>query len=101
MIIEGLRNLDRKIDKVQDDITQLKVENAKQTACIKQNTIDLTEHKEGVIQNRGRIRQCEKCISVINQPISAKKLFIRVVAVFSGINVMLGASYTVIKYFLL
>ena len=49
-----------KLDNIQSDITELKVENAKQSANIIINTKDLTDHKEGVVQNRTRIIEIEQ-----------------------------------------
>jgi hypothetical protein len=49
-----------KLDIIQDDINKIKIENVKQSLNIEINTKDLTEHKEGVIQNRERICKLEE-----------------------------------------
>jgi len=60
--------------------------------------VDLKEHKEGVIQNRSRIKICETDINKINQPLSAKQFFTKLVLIFGGIGTIASATYWAIKY---
>lgn len=84
---------DEKQDSIQSDVHDVKVEQAKQSTYIEQNTRDLTEHKEGVIQNRGRIEHLEK----ESAPLTVKQLMQRVVIVCGGIGAIAGAAVAVAK----
>jgi len=44
-----------KLDKIQEDVNDLKVESVRQSKDISQNTKDLSEHIEGVKQNRSTL----------------------------------------------
>lgn len=57
---EWFRRLDDKMELIRNDIKQLNIRLAEQTILIDQNTRDLTEHKEGVIQCRKRIDTLER-----------------------------------------
>jgi hypothetical protein len=92
IVLKKLDTLDKKLDKVQDDVTVLKVENVKQTACININTTDLALHKEGVIQNRARIKLLEDKA----KPLTVKQLFTRTVWFVGGVGTIAGAIFTVL-----
>ncbi len=55
-----LEKIDNKLDKLSEDVVAIRIEHAEQTGFISQNTKDLTEHIEGVQQNRTRIINLEK-----------------------------------------
>ena len=55
-----LDRIESKVDKIIDSQTDLKVDIAKIKKDVSVNTSDLTEHKEGVIQNRKRIANLER-----------------------------------------
>jgi len=55
-----LERIESKLDKIDEDLERLTVENVRQTANIEINTKDLAEHIEGVKQNRKRIEHIEK-----------------------------------------
>ena len=94
--IEAKQNKhDEKQDTIQSDVHVVKLEQAKQSAYIAQNTIDLTEHKEGVIQNRGRIEFLEKKTA----PITVQHLAKRIVLWAGGIATIAGAAIALAKLF--
>jgi len=61
-----LEKIDNKLDKVIDDLHEIKTQNAVQNEHIAKNTKDLEEHIEGVKQNRFRIEHLEKRETQIN-----------------------------------
>ena len=82
-----------KLDGIQKDISDIKVEQAMQGKDIKQNTEDLTDHKEGVIQNRKRIVLLEEKA----KPITVKQLMTRIVLVTGGIGTIVGCVLGLMK----
>lgn len=85
----------KKLDKIQDDVNVLSIENVKQTACIEQNTRDLADHKEGVIQNRRRIEIVEEKL----KPLTVKQLAKRVAAIVGGLGVVVSTIYGITRLF--
>ena len=83
-----LERIDSKLDKIQEDITSIKLDNAKQSKDIERNTKDLSDHIEGVKQNRARIREIEK----------TKSNVAFVFKVLIGITTIVGAILGVVKY---
>jgi len=83
----------KKLDELKDDVGELKVQNAIQTACIEQNTKDLADHKEGVIQNRKRIIFLEEQ----HKPMTVKQFCKRALYVIGGIGTIATAIYGVMK----
>ena len=65
-----------KLDKIQEDVTSLKIVQALQGKDIDRNTKDLSDHIEGVQQNRKRIE-------ILEQPLSFKKAFTYTTAAFA------------------
>jgi len=61
-----LKRIEDKIDKVVDNQTDMRVDIQKIKSDVAINTLDLTEHKEGVVQNRKRIVALEKPAIVLN-----------------------------------
>lgn len=57
---ELLERIDRKLDKVQEDLNEIKLDHVIQNNNIERNTKDLADHIEGVKQNRGRVECLEK-----------------------------------------
>ena len=55
-----LKRIEDKIDKIVDIQYEVKVDVQKIKSDVEINTKDLTDHKEGVIQNRKRIEVLEK-----------------------------------------
>lgn len=84
-----------KIDKVQEDVSEIKVEQATQGKDIAKNTVDLTDHKEGVRQNRARVRALEKNAA----PMTVAQLLKRVVLIAGGVATVAGSVYTLIKLY--
>ena len=82
-----------KLDKIQDDVSDLKVENAKQTANIERNTKDLAEHIEGVKQVRKMLSDHEADDIRHKKPLTVKDLFIKLTFWFGGIGTIAGATY--------
>ena len=65
-----------KLDKIQEDVTSLKIVQALQGKDIDRNTKDLSDHIEGVQQNRKRIE-------ILEQPLSFKKACAYTTAAFA------------------
>ena len=57
---DHLNRIESKVDKIIDMQTEIKVDLTKIKKDVDVNTRDLTEHKEGVIQNRKRIAKLER-----------------------------------------
>ena len=76
-----------KLDSIQSDLTTLKIDNAKQTLNVARNTKDLSEHIEGVVQNRKRIELLE--VSDAKSGMVYKILI--------GIGSSAGAAFAVIR----
>lgn len=87
----------KKLDKIQDDVSELKIENTKQTANIERNTKDLAEHIEGVKQTRALIKQHENDKQIHKEPLTVKTLFMNLVFVFGGVGTIAGATYGVLR----
>ena len=86
-----------KLDKIQDDVSDLKVVNAKQTANIERNTRDLTEHIEGVRQTRELIKSHQEDDKVHTLPLTVKQLFTKLVLIFGGVGTIVGATYGILR----
>lgn len=93
LVINKLDKLDEKLNKVQEDVTDLKIENIKQTINIETNTKDLTLHKEGVIQNRARIKWLEDRA----KPPTVKQFMKKAILYIGGIGTVGGAIITILK----
>ncbi len=85
-----------KLDKIQDDVTDLKVTNAKQSKDISQNTKDLSEHIEGVKQTRTLIASQDKRIAKLEEPRKVINYITKGLLWFGGIA---GAIVTASKLF--
>lgn len=88
-----LKRLDRKLDALDEKISGiiLDINDIKHDVSV--NTDDLTEHKEGVIQNRERIVALER----IMQPITVRELSAIVVKYLTVASIVLGSAYTLMK----
>lgn len=86
IMLSILREQSSKLDKIQDDIGDMKTD-------IAINTKDLTEHKEGVIQNRGAINTHRSRLDKIEQPLSVKAVAKWVISV----GAVAAAIITIIK----
>jgi chromosome segregation ATPase len=85
----GLERVENKIDKLLDLHSELRVTIAEIKKDVSVNTVDLTEHKEGVIQCRTRIDALEK-------PVDAVKTVAKIIAWLASIA---GAVAGTLKYF--
>ena len=57
--MELLEKIDQKLDKIHEELVELRIETAEQGKDIKKNTKDLEDHIEGVKQKRARIEELE------------------------------------------
>jgi hypothetical protein len=87
-----------KLDKIQDDVSDLKVEQAKQGKDIGQNTKDLSEHIEGVKQNRARLELHGAQLTNLQAPAIAAGQIKKWALWFGGIA---GAVLAVYKLYML
>ena len=83
----------KKLDKIQEDVTDVKVTQAEHGKDIARNTDDLEKHIEGVVQNRTRIVALEDKTG----PITVKQLLKRIVIVAGGIGTIVGTIYGIVK----
>lgn len=93
--MDKLDRILNKLDKVQEDVTDIKIAQATQSKDIAQNTVDLTEHKEGVMGNRTRIEYLEK----VNAPLTVAQLGKRVVLWAGGLGTILGVIWLISKIY--
>lgn len=78
---------------MEDNLTQIKIDIEHIRMLVDQNTVDLSEHIEGVVQNRGRIEIIEKCLAEI-QGIGK---FIRFSAMLASL--LFGSVYFILKIY--
>ncbi len=97
-----------KLDNIHNDITYLKVEQAKQGKDITRNTEDLADHIEGVKQTRVMIEankrhnkleheQLGLQIKKINEPLTAKELGKKSLAISGAIGIVVSTIYGILK----
>jgi len=86
-----------KLDKIQDDVTEIKVENAKQTAKINKNTDDLAHHikRSDLIEESLELHKQDD-MRHKNQ-MTVKDLFVKVTFVCGGIGTIAGATYGLLR----
>lgn len=91
-----------KLDAIQEDITELKVETAKQGKDIARNTEDLADHIEGVRQTRELIKSNSLEIGNLKEqqrPMTVKVFFNKILIVLGGASVVMGAVWTFMKLY--
>ena len=79
------------LNDLKEDMDTVKTQIIMQGVDIKQNTHDLTEHKQGVMQNRARLEVLEK----IHQPLTVMQLIRRVLLISTAISTLCGAIYAI------
>jgi len=60
MIFDLIKEVKSELNEIKVNVTDVKEEQIQQRIMIEQNTKDLSDHKEGFIQNRKRIEYLEK-----------------------------------------
>jgi hypothetical protein len=107
---EMLQAIVNKLDKIQDDVTEIKVEQATQGRDIARNSSDIAEHirrtnlLEASLDKHAQENDTfqvsvEEKIREINKPLSAKDLF-KYVSVGIGVLASLSAAvYSIFKIF--
>lgn len=92
----------QKLDAIHIDITDVKIKQAVMENNIEHNTEDLSEHIEGVIQNRKRIAYIESKVEDmdddINFPKKLANFIIKIAAVVTGIAAVLGVIYSLVQH---
>ena len=76
----------QKLDAVLTNMTDIKVENATQTADISHIKVDLEEHKKGVQTNSKRLTVVEKQVAFVPQLIKLIATSGTIVALVLGLN---------------
>ena len=82
-----LDRIEIKVDKILDNHVDLRINVAEITRDIAVNTLDLTEHKEGVIQNRKRIAKLERPVIMMD---GIKKVAVWLMAVVGAVAALKG-----------
>jgi hypothetical protein len=95
MYDDVLKTIINKLDKLQDDITDIKVEQAKQGCNIAQNTEDLSEHimRTNLLEDKldDHVEEDEKTISAIRDRVSAVESPLTVRQLVKNIMAVIGA----------
>ena len=86
-----------KLDKIQDDVSDLKVENAKQTASIERNTKDLEEHMKRSDLLEKKMEQHEADDVRHKKQLTVKDLFVKLTFIFGGVGTIAGATYGILR----
>ena len=86
-----------KLDKIQDDVSDIKVENAKQTADINRNTDDLKKHIRRSDLLEVLVEKHKEDTVVHKVPLTVKNLFMKIVYLSTGIGAIAGATYGILR----
>ncbi len=86
-----------KLDKIQEDVSEIKVENAKQTANIEKNTKDLEHHikRSDLIEESLNTHKIDDIRH--KKQMTVKDLFIKITFVFGGVGTIAGATYGILR----
>jgi hypothetical protein len=88
-----------KLDKIQEDVGDLKVENVKQTVGIERNAEDLKKHMKRSDELEEIVNLHKGNEKVHKAPLTVKNLFIKIVFVFGGVGTIAAATYGVLRLF--
>jgi len=86
-----------KLDQIQTDVTAIKVDNAKQTAQIEQNTKDLAHHIKRSDLLEESLEQHKSNDVRHKKPMTVKDLFIKLTFIFGGVGTIAGATYGILR----
>ena len=98
LVLDLLKEVKVDIKEVKKDQETMKLQLNKIENCLERNTHELEEHKEGVIQNRGRISILENFIRDLKSESKIKSSLLRKISILIGIGVgSISIGYNVLK----
>jgi hypothetical protein len=102
LVINKLDKIEEKQDKLQTDVNDLKIQRAKDSINIDQNTKDLTEHirRTNILEDthRASIKRFDSLEKSL-APLTVRQLLKRVVVIAGGLATVAGAAIALSKLF--
>ena len=84
------------LNKINDSLVEIKIEQARQGEHISQNTKDLAEHILGVKLNRGRIEVLERWFCEWKGLVKAFKILISIVSI---LGIIAGIIFGILRFY--
>ena len=88
-----------KLDKIQEDVSEIKIESALQSVQIDKNTKDLEHHikRSDLLEDSLNIHKADDIRH--KSSMTVKELFIKLTFIFGTIGTIAGATYGVLRLF--